>query len=99
MTGRVAAYRKALCADPHLSQLQILGMNHPMPVDQVFVRVRLHRETKPSYELDPILLKAEKQRDPNELLRVSRLSLVNQENTAIDPRRCYTNLSSLCGRG
>ena len=85
MTERVAAYRDALCADPRLCQLQILDMNHPMPVDQVFVRVRLHQEAKPSYELDPILLKAEGQRDPNELLRVSRLSLETRTSTALDP--------------
>jgi predicted NACHT family NTPase len=91
MTERVTAYRDALCADPHLSQLQILDMNHPMPVDQVFVRVRLHQEAKPSYELDPILLKAERQRDPNELLRVSRLSLETRASTALDPEEAIRN--------
>lgn len=82
---RDQAYRDALKADPRISRLQILDMSHPLDVSNIFVRVRLHQETKPSYELDQNLLEAEALRDPNELLRVSSLYLDRRVSSALDP--------------
>ncbi len=60
-------------------------MSHPLDVTNVYVRVQLHQESKPSYEVDQALLIAEAQRDPNELLRLSRLRLESRTSNALDP--------------
>lgn len=85
ISERDQAYRQALQADPRIARLQILDMSHPLNVTDVFVRVRLHRDTKPSYELDETLLVAEAQRDPNELLRVTRFHLERRVSTSLEP--------------
>ncbi len=43
--AREKAYRKAIYADPNISQLQILDMTYPLEVTKVYVRLRLHPET------------------------------------------------------
>jgi NACHT domain/HEAT repeats len=85
ITERDQAYRDSLKADPRIARLQILDMSHPLDVAKVFVRVRLHQETKPSYELDQNLLEAEALRDPNELLRVGSIHLEHRVSSALDP--------------
>jgi predicted NACHT family NTPase len=82
---RIHAYRNAICADPRIAQLQILDMSHPLDVDHIFVRVRLHRETKTPYEIDPLLLEAESSRDPNALLKAHRKYLETRTSAALDP--------------
>ena len=72
---RVMAYRKALQVNPHIAYLQILDINRPIALTDIFIRLRLHSETKPSYELDPVLRDAELQRDPDALLKASQLRL------------------------
>ena len=46
-TERIQAYREVLHADPRIAQLQILDMNQPLEVTNIFVRVLLHQETRP----------------------------------------------------
>jgi predicted NACHT family NTPase len=82
---RIHAYRNAICADPRIAQLQILDMSHPLDVDHIFVRVRLHRETKTPYEIDPLLLEAEASCDPNALLKAHRKYLETCTSAALDP--------------
>ncbi len=73
---REEAYRKAIHADPNIAQLQILDMAHPLDVTKVYVRLSLYKGAKRELEVDPALLKAESQRDPNALLR-ARLAFTN----------------------
>jgi HEAT repeat protein/GTPase SAR1 family protein len=82
---RVQAYREALRADPRIARLQILDMNRPLTVTDIYIRVRLHQETRPGYELDPILLDAEAHHDPNELLKAGRLRLESRASAALEP--------------
>ena len=96
---RDQAYREALHADPRISRLQILDINHPLDVTNIFVRVRLHQETKPGYELDPALLAAEAQRDPNELFRASRVRLENRARSALDPAEAIRNYKRCVFKG
>jgi GTPase SAR1 family protein len=82
---RAQAYRNVLHADPHIARLQILDMSQPLEVTSVFVRVRLHQETRLSYELEPTLLVAEAQHDPNALLQAGLKHLESRMSTSLEP--------------
>jgi len=85
MDEQAQAYRDALNADPRISQLQILDMSYPMNITHVFVYVRLHQETQTGYELDPMFLAVETQRDPNEWFRINLEQLESRVSVSIDP--------------
>ena len=94
-TERIQAYRAALNVDPRIAKMQILEMDSPLDITNVFVQVRLHQDARPSYELEPALYSTQAQRDPNELLRAGRLHLEQRVQAAVDPeaaivthRRC-----------
>src|SRR5579864_4673769 len=72
---REKAYREAIHAEPNIAQLQILDMAHPLEVAKVYVRLSLYKGAKRESEIDPTLLKAESQGDPNALLK-ARLSFM-----------------------
>ena len=40
---RVKAYRDALRADPRIARLQILDMERPLEVTNIYVHLRLHK--------------------------------------------------------
>jgi predicted NACHT family NTPase len=82
---RIDLYRKSLHTDPRISCLQILSMSRPLEVTNVYIRVRLHEEVRPGYELDPALLTAERERDPNILLKMTQKYLESRSSSALDP--------------
>jgi len=82
---RAQAYREALQVDPRISQLQILDMSYPLSINSVFVRVRVHEEPQPGYELDPAFLALEAQRDPNEWFHASWKQIESRVSEAVDP--------------
>ncbi len=82
---RVDAYRKALRADPRIARLQILDMNRPLEVTDIYIRLRLHQETRPNFELDPALQDAQTRHDPNALLKASQLHLEHRASAALPP--------------
>jgi hypothetical protein len=82
---RNEAYRKALHADPKISQLQIFDMAHPMEVAKVYVRLRLHQEVKLNYDIESSLLEAETRGDPNTLLRARFSLLETRIQAALTP--------------
>src|SRR6266567_7904714 len=82
---RLELYRKALHADPRISNLQILSMSRPLNVVDIYVRVRLHEDARLSYEIDPILMTAESEHDPNALLRASEKYLESRVISGLDP--------------
>lgn len=93
--ARAATYRKALHVDPYLSRIQILDMQHPLEVTNIYVRVRVHEDTIVRYALDPALATAAEQRDPNSFFQARHHYLEQRVGTAIDPdvairkyRRC-----------
>ncbi|HYT41859.1 MAG TPA: NACHT domain-containing protein, partial [Methylomirabilota bacterium] len=68
-------------------------MSRPLNVINIYVRLRVHQEVKPHYQLAPSLVAAEMQRDPNILLRESQKYLENRFISALDPIeaiRAYT---------
>jgi HEAT repeat protein len=90
-TDREQAYRKALHADPNITQLQILDMTYPLEVTKVYVRLRLHPETHMSLEVDKELLQAEARHDPNALLQVGRSLLETRISEAMAPEKALKN--------
>jgi hypothetical protein len=62
--ARAIAYRKALHLDPSISRIQILDMQEPLEVANIYVRVRVHEDTVMRYAIDPALATAAEQRDP-----------------------------------
>jgi HEAT repeat protein len=81
----VQAYRSAVRADPRIAQTQILTMSRPLEIANIYVRMKLHQDARPGYELDPILLQAEARRDPNALMRAGRRRLESLASTALEP--------------
>ena len=81
----VLTYRDLLRTDPRIRNLQILDMSRPMEVTNVYVHLRLHLETRLSYELDPDLRSSEARRDPNALLQVGWINLESRFGKALDP--------------
>jgi hypothetical protein len=81
----VQIYRKKIHTDPRIARLQILDMDRPLEVTDIYIRVRLHQETRLSYELDATLRDAEVRQDPNELLKASQVRLESRASAAIDP--------------
>ncbi len=82
---RVQVYRAALRADPRIARLQILGMTQPLEITNIYVRVRVHQETRPGFDPDPALAAAEKQGDPNILLQAGLRRLEQLAGAALDP--------------
>ena len=91
---RARTYRQALHADPRISHLQILDMSRPLEVTSIYVRVRLHQDTRAGYELESTMRSAEAQHDPNALLLTGFKHLEQRASSAIDPDeaiRTYTH--------
>lgn len=87
---RVLAYRQALRVDPRIARLQILDMTQPLGVTDVFVRLRLHEESRLSYRLDFDLSEAEGRNDPNELLKRGQKRLEQRISTSISPEEAIS---------
>ena len=88
---RVQAYRDSLRADPRIARLQILDMERPLEITHIYVRVRLHQDTKMRYVAD--LAREEALSDPNALLKSNQLYLEQRVSSALDPEdavRTYT---------
>jgi HEAT repeat protein/GTPase SAR1 family protein len=81
---RVEAYRKALHADPRIARLQILDMNRPLDVTDIYIRVQLHQE-KSGYDLDPLMQEAASGHDPNALLKARQRLLETRASKAFAP--------------
>ena len=93
--ARAVAYRKALHVDPQISRLQILDMQRPLEVANIYVRVRVHEDTVVRYTIDPALAGAAERRDPNSFFQARHHYLEQRVLTAVDPdvairkyRRC-----------
>ncbi len=87
---RIAAYRRALHADPRIARLQILDMTWPLEISAIYVQLRSHQETRPSFQLDADI-SAERHLDPNVLLRRGQL-LLEQRATATLPGEDHSDL-------
>ncbi len=93
--ARAVAYRKALHLDPQISHLQVLDMQRPLEVANIYVRVYVHEDTVVRYAIDPALATAAQQRDPDSFFQAKHHYLEQRVVTAIDPdavihkyRRC-----------
>ncbi|MBV9707197.1 MAG: DUF1168 domain-containing protein, partial [Chloroflexi bacterium] len=84
LAERVQAYRDSLRADPRIARLQILDMDRPLEVTTVYVRVRLHQESKVLYE-DLALLHEGSAGDPNAFFEARQLRLEQRATSALNP--------------
>lgn len=82
---RSQIYRSAIQADPRIATLQILDMNRPLDVTNVFVHLRLNQESHLSYKIYRDSLDAERRRDPNAILQADQRRLDELNRAAIDP--------------
>jgi len=82
---QVTAYRKALHADPRISRLQILDMERPLEVASIYVRVRLHQETRLQYDREEVLQHLDTQKDPNAFFKVRQTRLEQRSSSALNP--------------
>ncbi|HCJ36613.1 MAG TPA: hypothetical protein DHV65_20260, partial [Ktedonobacter sp.] len=84
---RVQAYRASLRADPRIARLQILDMERPLEVTNIYVRVRLHQDTRLHYEHEVIkeLEIREAHEDPNAFFRANQYRLEQRVSSALDP--------------
>jgi HEAT repeat protein/energy-coupling factor transporter ATP-binding protein EcfA2 len=82
---RVKAYHQALRADPRIAHLQILDMTQPLDVTHIYVRLRVHQETRPMFRIDIEALEAENRPDPNALLKRMEEQLEQRVATALAP--------------
>ena len=82
---RLKTYRESLHTDPRISKLQILDMNRPIEVANVYVKVRVHQDTRSRYDVDPELRRAELQPDPNAIIRAGFKRLEQRSSSAIEP--------------
>ncbi len=79
------SYTSKVIEDPHISQIQIVGMTQPLKLEDVYVRLRIHPESTLKFTLDPKLREAEETHDPNLLLEAAQKSLEQLVDGAIDP--------------
>jgi hypothetical protein len=84
LSEQIVAYRKSLRADPRIARLQILDMNRPLDVTDIYIRVQLHQE-KSGYDLDPGMQEAAAGHDPNALLKAKQRQLETRASTAVAP--------------
>ena len=82
---RAEAYCRGLRADPRISWLQILDMSRPLEIANVYIRVLIHEEARPRYEIDPLLRNAEMDHDPKKMLQASRTYLERRASAALSP--------------
>src|SRR5579859_2078254 len=78
-------YIHNLLHDPHITQIHIVGMSHPLKLEKVYVPLLIHPESSLKYSLDPGLREAEETCDPNVLLQAAQQSLEQHIDGAIDP--------------
>jgi ABC-type multidrug transport system fused ATPase/permease subunit len=84
---RAQIYRQALQENPRIAYLQILDMNRPLAVKDIYVPIRVHQETNLPYELDPAFVAAETLRQPSTLLQISQTFLDRRISTALELER------------
>lgn len=82
---RAQVYREMLKDDPRIASLQILEMERPLAVLNVYVRLRIHQETRSRYSLDPVQHTIETLHDPNTLLEVEQERRERRRDTELDP--------------
>ncbi|MBX5450280.1 HEAT repeat domain-containing protein [Thermogemmatispora sp.] len=78
-------YRAGLRSDPRLTHLQILDMNLPINLLDLYIRVRLHEETRPGYHLDEERYGRLLSGDLSDLCRNSHRYGDKQASSTLDP--------------
>lgn len=82
----VQSYRDALLNDSTIASIQILDMDRPIELVNVYVQLRLHQDPKTTYATDLLLEKDTTWFDPNILLEMARKRFEDANATkVIDP--------------
>lgn len=82
---RVIAYRQALQVDPRIARLQILDMTWPLEISDIYVRLRLHQESRPGFQIEREFPTGDILYDPNTLLKRSQFFLEQRVAAALYP--------------
>ena len=82
-------YRQALCTDPQLTMIQVLDMDHPLTLDDIYVRVRIHRERRyrASLESAESSMQTGQEHDPLAILRSQQKYLEERERAGLEPEQ------------
>ncbi|RAQ96808.1 HEAT repeat domain-containing protein [Thermogemmatispora tikiterensis] len=78
-------YQAGLRVDPRLTHLQILDMNLPINLLDLYIRVRLHEETRPGYQLDEERYGRQLSGDLVDLCRSGHRYCDSQAASTLDP--------------
>jgi HEAT repeat protein len=78
-------YARSVAGNHHIAQIHIIGMNHPLRLEDIYVQLRVHPGSTLKYTLDPKLREAEDTHDPNILLQAAQKSLEERMDGAIEP--------------
>src|SRR5579875_3706141 len=72
------SYTSKVIEDPHISQIQIVGMTQPLKLEDVYVRLRIHPESTLKFTLDPKLLEqlVDGAIDPDEAIRDNQYCVI-----------------------
>ncbi len=84
-------YQDSISGDLGIAHLHVLDMSRPLKITDIYVGLRLHKETRPSYEVDPNLREAASGYDPSMILKAIALRLENYVNTAMEPIQAINN--------
>lgn len=75
-------YREAVCGDPVLTSIQVLDMDHALKLDDIYVRVQIHRERRFRSQAEPA---EQSVQDPLNILFMQQKILEERERAGIEP--------------
>ncbi len=76
------AYREAVCGDPVLTSIQVLDMDHALKLDDIYVRVQIHRERRFRSQVEPA---EQSVQDPLNILLMQQKILEERERAGMEP--------------
>lgn len=75
-------YRQKLCEDPLLTRIQVLDMDHALALEEIYVRVQVHREHRFRYTSEPVERSGQ---DPLSLFYLQQKYLEERERAGMEP--------------
>lgn len=81
-TAYAEAYCRKVCDDTLLTKIQVLDMDHPLRLDDIYVRVQVHREKRFQYQAD--LVEGSTQ-DPLSILNIRQRYLEGRKCAGLEP--------------
>ena len=83
-------YSQKLCEDPLLTRIQVLDMDHALALEEIYVRVQVHREHRFRYASEPVERIGQ---DPLSLLYLQQKYLEERERAGMEPAEAVKKYS------